>query len=198
MPSEARRSSRLQMHALTPDRWGDLVDLFGPERGANSGCWCLWPRLTRRDWKAMSRDARRAGLHAIVRAGPPPGILAYRDGTAVGWVAVGPRPSVAQFNGSRLSRPPDGDDESARIFAITCFYVRAGHRRQGLTGSLARAAIGFARQHGARALDVCAIDTTRPLAWGEGFVGIASAFLELGFVEIARRSPTRPLLRLGL
>ena len=33
---------------------------------------------------------------------------------------------------------------------------------------------------------------------GDGFVGIASVFRALGFAEIARRSPWRPLVRLTL
>jgi hypothetical protein len=36
------------------------------------------------------------------------------------------------------------------------------------------------------------------LQWGEGFVGIAPLFRDLGFTEIARRSPRRPLMRLVL
>jgi GNAT superfamily N-acetyltransferase len=181
---------------LTPARWDDLVDLFGPERGANSGCWCLWPRMPEPAWKAMPRDVRRANFEAIVRDGPPPGLIAYDTTKPVGWVAVGPRRSVARFDAARTSRSPDSDGEG--IFAITCFYIRSGYRGRGLMTVLAAAAVDFARQAGASALDVCAIDTERKLIWGEGFVGLAAVFKRLGFVEIARRTPTRPLMRLRL
>jgi GNAT superfamily N-acetyltransferase len=90
------------------------------------------------------------------------------------------------------------DEEEARLYAVTCFYVRTGHRRRGLMKELAKAAIAFARSKGARALDACPIEADRPLMWGDGFVGIASVFRELGFEEIARRSPRRPLMRLSL
>ena len=53
------------------------------------------------------------------------------------------------------------------------------------------------RKKKAKAVDVCPIDTEKPLMWGEGFVGIVSVFRELGFVEVARRSPRRPLMRLS-
>jgi hypothetical protein len=32
-------ATELAVHPVTPDRWDDLVMLFG-ERGASSGCWC--------------------------------------------------------------------------------------------------------------------------------------------------------------
>ncbi|MBV8564958.1 MAG: GNAT family N-acetyltransferase [Methylobacteriaceae bacterium] len=190
----------VMMQPLTAARWPDLVELFGPERGASSGCWCMWPRMARSEWKALGLDGRREAFHAIVEAGPPPGLLAYEGGTAIGWVAVGPRATVVRFQGAKVSRPveapaapgPDG------THAVTCFYIRSGHRKRGLMRPLAIAAVEFARANGAMAVDVCAIEADRPLVWGDGFVGIASVFRSLGFVEIVRRSPRRPLMRLTL
>ncbi|MGD9509092.1 MAG: hypothetical protein AB7O95_18290 [Geminicoccaceae bacterium] len=62
---------------LTGDRWEDLERLFGPERGAVGGCWCLWFKLARQDWKVLARPERKAMLRAQVDAGPPPGVLGY-------------------------------------------------------------------------------------------------------------------------
>ncbi|MBP0575458.1 hypothetical protein J8J27_32555, partial [Mycobacterium tuberculosis] len=50
---------------LTPERWTDLVDLFGPERGATSGCWCMWHRLPgRAAWNALGAAGRRDAFRA--------------------------------------------------------------------------------------------------------------------------------------
>lgn len=197
-------SDTLAIHPLTADRWADLEDLFGPQRGANSGCWCMWPRLSGVAFKAMAREDRRDAFHAIVAAGPPPGLLAYDGKLAVGWCAVGPRPSLARFQSAKTSRLVDdpggelAEDEMPSIHAISCFFIRTGYRKRGLTRRLAMAAIEFARQRGAAAVDICAIEPQKKLTWGEGFVGIASVFASLGFREIARRSPHRPLMRLSL
>jgi hypothetical protein len=43
--------SKMTFHPVTPDRWDDLVTLFG-ERGACGGCWCMAWRLKRKDWEA--------------------------------------------------------------------------------------------------------------------------------------------------
>ena len=56
-------------------------------------------------------------------------------------------------------------------------------------------AVAFAKKGGAAAVEACPIETDRKLIWGEGYVGIASVFRAAGFEEVARRSPTRPLMR---
>jgi GNAT superfamily N-acetyltransferase len=195
MPSDV-----LDIHPLTADRWPDLEDLFGPLRGANSGCWCMWPRVRGADYKAMEKAGRKDAFQSIVGAGPPPGLLAYQDGKAVGWCAVGPRTRSARFHGAKASQPLESPDEpdAAQVYAITCFFIRTGYRKQGLTRRLIDAALDFAKANGATAVDACPIDPEKPLTWGEGFVGIASVFASLGFKEIARRSPRRPLMRLSL
>lgn len=182
----------MTVHPLTPERWDDLVDLFGPERGANSGCWCMWWRMTRADWKVAPREEKRDCFRSIVKEGPPPGVLAYEGDIAVGWCAVGPRKTLPQFNRSRVASPIE-DIEG--VFAVNCFYVRAGWRGQKLMRRLLEGAVKFAASRGAAAIEACPIDTQRKLVWGEGYVGIASVFRDAGFSEVARRSSTRPLMR---
>lgn len=187
------------IHPLSPERWDDLEDLFGPQRGASSGCWCLWPRVPASGFRTMDRDARKAAFHGIVDKGPAPGLLAYAGDLAVGWCAVGPRIDYARFQSTKVSRLDEATAaDPERVFALTCFYTRTGYRKRGLMERLTVAAIAHARENGARALDVCPIEPDRPLIWGEGFVGIAPLFRAMGFEEIARRSPRRPLMRLAL
>ena len=45
-------ATKFIVHPLTPSRWADVEDLFGPEKGANSGCWCMWPRVTSSEFRA--------------------------------------------------------------------------------------------------------------------------------------------------
>src|SRR6185295_6399756 len=113
----------------------------------------------------------------------------------IGWVAVAPRTDVIRFEKAKASELELGKNPK-KHYAITCFYVRTGHRKRGLMSDLAQAAIDYARKKKATAIDVCPIESDRPLMWGEGFVGIVSVFQELGFKEVARRSPRRPLMRL--
>jgi GNAT superfamily N-acetyltransferase len=182
-------------HPLTPDRWDDLVSLFGPDRGANSGCWCMWWRMSAADWKAVPREEKRDRFRALVEAGPPPGVLAYDQAGPAGWCAVGPRETLPRMNKSRVAAPLDAVDS---VWAVNCFFTRPGSRRQGLMRVLLDAAVPFARKQGARIVEACPIETERTLIWGEGYVGLASVFRAAGFEEVARRSRTRPLMRMVL
>jgi len=189
-------ATKFIVHPLTPSRWADVEDLFGPEKGANSGCWCMWPRVTSSEFRGMDKAKRKAAFRSCVAKGPVPGLLLYEDGKAIGWVAVSPRDEVVRFARAKTSEL-EPELNPAKHYAITCFYVRTGHRKRGLMTDLAKAAIDYAHKKKAAALDVCPIDTDKPLMWGEGFVGIVSVFEKLGFKEVARRSPRRPLMRLS-
>jgi len=78
---------------------------------------------------------------------------------------------------------------------VNCFYIRSGWRGKRLMRVLLDGALAFAAEEGARIVEACPIDSDRKLVWGEGYVGIASVFRSAGFREVARRSPTRPLMR---
>ena len=182
----------MELHPLTPDRWADLEALFGPQ-GATDGCWCMYWRLTAPEWKAGDGAGRKAAFKARVDAGPPPGILAYVEGKPVGWVQVTPRADVPRYNRTRTAKPTDPDLE--RTYALTCFFIHRSRRQSGLMTALIEAACAFAKARGAARVEAAPIEPKRPLMWGEGYVGIASAFRAAGFEEIERRTPIRPFMR---
>ncbi|MEZ5925629.1 MAG: GNAT family N-acetyltransferase [Hyphomicrobiaceae bacterium] len=186
-------TAALTFEPLTPDRWDDLEQLFGPERGGNSGCWCLWWRIRKPEWDRLGKPGRKRQFRAVVAAGEVPGLLAYQGGRPVGWCAIAPRTATPRLNTSRVAAPTD--PVTAGDWAITCFYIASEHRQGGLMRSLIEAAVTHARRHGAKRVDACPIEPRRKLMWGEGFVGIASAFRRAGFVEVERRSETRILMR---
>ncbi len=189
MTADRRRTT---FAPLTAGRWESFVDLFGRERGASSGCWCMWWRITASKWNGMTREERRDGFYRCVASGIPTGVLAYEDDLAVGWCAVGPRETLPRLNRSRVAAPLDAVEN---VWAINCFYIRSGFRRSGMMEMLVEAAVDYARDNGAVAVEACPIEPERRLQWGEGFVGIASAFRDAGFSEVLRRSPKRPLMR---
>ena len=78
-------------------------------------------------------------------------------------------------------------------YRISCFYVRKGYRKRGVTAALIREALKAAREAGAPALEAYPLDAD--LTRSASFTGFASTFLRLGFQEVARRAPPRPILR---
>ena len=172
---------------LTPARWPDLEDLFGP-KGACNGCWCMYWRIGAA-YRRRPSSANKRSFREVVKRGPPPGLLAYDGDLAVGWCQLTPRAALEWLD--RPGRLAAVDD--APVWAISCFYTRIGYRKRGVTRTLIAAAIDAARKAGAPALEAYPLDRDRsPSASSTGFV---STFVRAGFVEVARRTAPRPIMR---
>jgi GNAT superfamily N-acetyltransferase len=133
----------------------------------------------------------------IVKAGPPPGLLAYRHGEAVGWIAIAPRPATPDWNigrkASAAELPEHGEDET--IWAATCFFIRKDARGHGLTGELLEAGTAWAKKHGARMIEACPMDHEDRRSTAGLFVGPKRVFDRQGFATVLERKPGRPLMR---
>ena len=138
---------------VTPDRWRDLEQLFGP-CGAYSGCWCMFWRLRRSEFDRSSADERRAGLKGMVDFGQIPGILAYAGDEAIAWVSLGPRESFPPLERSRTLVRVDAQP----VWSIVCFFVAKPYRRQGLMVKLLRGAVAYAASQGAQLIEGYPVD----------------------------------------
>jgi hypothetical protein len=61
----------------------------------------MYWRTSRASYEAGKGKGNRTALRALVDAGQVPGLIGTRDGTPVGWVAVGPRESFPRLRGIR-------------------------------------------------------------------------------------------------
>ena len=182
----------LTFSPLTAEQWPALEDLFGPA-GASNGCWCMYWRIGPR-YRDRPREDNKRDLERLARSGPPPGLLAFDGGTAVGWCELAPRADLDWLARGRYFRPVD----ELPVWSVPCFYVRRTHRRQGVMGVLIGAAVGAAAAAGAPALEAYPVDTAVPAHTGNLFPGVASAFARHGFRVVARRKPDRPVMRKSL
>ena len=184
--------AELEIHPLTRERWDDLVTVFD-RPGDPKGCWCMFYRVRGRDFEPRWGRGNREDFRGVVADGPPPGLLAYRDGEPVGWCAVAPRADYLRILNSRVLKPVD---EDPGVWSIVCFYVIRAERGGGLAAALLEAAVGYAAGQGATAVEGYPKDTAGSTRHAnEMFVGSMSMFAAAGFEEVARRSPQRPIMR---
>jgi len=181
----------LEVRPLTPGRWKDVERLFG-ERGACGGCWCMWWRQSQKEFEKKKGAGNKKAFRKIVRQGRVPGLLAYVGGGPIAWCAVAPREEYTRLEGSRVLKPVDEQP----VWSVPCFFVARPFRRKGITAKLLRAAAQHAGKHGAKIVEGYPVEPKGgkmpdAFAW----TGFPSAFRKAGFVEVARRSPTRPILR---
>ncbi|MEW5979160.1 MAG: GNAT family N-acetyltransferase [Acidobacteriota bacterium] len=193
-PTYQEARIELTIHPLTARRWGDVERLFGL-KGACGGCWCMYWRLKRSEFETGKGPGNKARFRKIVTTGPAPGLLAYYRNLPVAWCAMGPRADYSTLARSRVLKPVD----DRPVWSIVCFFVSKEHRSKGISVQLLKAAVKQARKAGAGVLEGYPVEPSAgQMADAFAWTGLASAFRRAGFVEVARRSPTRPIMRYEL
>jgi hypothetical protein len=180
----------LTFHPLTPERWQDFETLFG-KNGACAGCWCMFWRLSRKEWTASQYEPNRQAMKAIVDSGEVPGIIAYRSNIPVGWVSVAPREKFISLQRSTVLAPVDGQP----VWSIVCFYIPRAQRKQGLMPFLTKSALEYAHSQRARMVEAYPMDSDQPISSLSAYMGIKSVLEKAGFKEVLRRSPNHPIMR---
>jgi GNAT superfamily N-acetyltransferase len=180
----------LRVQPLTTDLWPAIEDLF--ESGtACKRCWCMYWRIGAA-YRKRPPAANKEAFHGIVEEGPPPGLLAFDGATAVGWCQLSPRDSLRWLDRTHPLKRVD----ALPVWCISCFFVRKGYRKKGVTAALIREALNAARNAGAPALEAYPLDAD--LTSSSSWTGFASTFLKLGFKPVACRVPPRPIMRYTL
>ena len=188
---------KLTVAPLTPDRWPDLEAVFNAKGcSVARGCWCMAYRLS------GSREplppgitraqANRGALKALVDAGNPPGLIGYRGKVPVGWVSIGPREEYVKLKRSPVMKAVDGQP----VWSVICFVVPAQYRGQGVAHALLHGAIGYARMYGATLIEAYPVDKAGRSRDDAMWFGAKSMYDRAGFEEVARRKPTRAVVRL--
>lgn len=198
-------SARDQFLSIVPANEASCRDLqliFGG-RGTGHVCQCQRYKLQPLEsFRSFPIEERSFRLREQTGCGNPnsettSGLVAFLDDHPVGWCAIQPRPD---FTGLvRVFRVPwegrEEDKEDRGVWAITCLFTRSGFRRSGVSKAMAKAAVDFAAERGARAVEGYPITTKRVIA-EELHVGTEGTFLEAGFIEVNRPTKRRVVMRL--
>jgi GNAT superfamily N-acetyltransferase len=193
--------------------WADLKAVFGERDSGRCNC----QRFKTRGWfwEQATDEQRRASLREQANCDDPAatsttGLVAYLlargergergERTPVGWVAVEPRTEYPRLLGlpTVWKGRPGEDKQDDSVWSVTCFVVRKGYRKRGITYALATAAVDYAKANGARALEGYAMLTQpgKEITWGELHVGARQVFAEAGFAEVSRPSVRRAVMRI--
>jgi GNAT superfamily N-acetyltransferase len=183
----------------------DLQTVFGT-RGAAAFCQCQRYKLRPREaFRKFPVEERAHRLRVQTECGNPDsdttsGLVAYLGGEPVGWCAVEPRSNYeGLLRNNRVpweGRAEDKADDS--VWAVTCIFVRAGFRGRRTSYALVRAAVDFARERGARALEGYPLLTEpgQKVIWDEVHVGTRRLFEAAGFGEVSHPTKRRAVMRI--
>lgn len=181
------------VHPASEASWSDLDTVFGA-RGEPARCRCQWFKARDFEWKGITAQTRAERQRDQTNCDQPDsadtsGLVAYLGQEPVGWCAVEPRTAYPRLLRMRVpwtDRDEDRTDDS--VWAVTCFVVRVGFRKRGISRVLAETAVPFARERGARSLEGYSM-IVRPgqeVTWGELYVGSRTIFEDAGFREVTR------------
>lgn len=182
----------LTFRAVESSCWPDFERLFS-SRGAPHYCWCLPYRATREETRQRNRATLKAGMARRICQGESVGLLAYNGDEPIGWCSVAPRPTFPRLRTSSVTGAADSNDPST--WSLTCFYVPRRIRGRGLAQRLLKAAIDYARQQGAAAVEAYPTDPESP---SYRYGGIRLMFSNAGFREIGHLGKRRYVMRLDL
>ena len=190
------------MIEVTPAReFADIATMFAPKKPESSVCWCLSWRLSAKENRALTGEARADKVKALARRAIAPGVLAHNDdGEVVGWAGVAPRKDLHPIEHSR--KIPHIDD--LPVWSVWCIRVRPGFRKQGITAALIDGAVDYARASGAPAVESYPVDNRgERVDMTMAFVGTREMFERAGFAKVADTDSVsggipRIVMRLGL
>jgi len=188
--------SDLDVRPLTKARLPDLAALFD-EGGDAKTCRCAFWRVAGSGWQDWTKARNQAVIESLAGRDPAPGLVAYREGRAVGWVSVGPREDYARLERSKVLARIDDQP----VWSVVCFVVSRKVRGQGIARALLDAAVDYARDHGATLVEAYPVDRSRgrvPAA--SAYTGPLGMFERAGFAVVERRqwnatTPVRPIVR---
>jgi GNAT superfamily N-acetyltransferase len=152
----------------------------------------MYWHITRARFEKQKGGGNKRAMKRIVSRGRVPGLIAYSQDEPVAWCALEPRENYSVLERSRILKPVDDQP----VWSVVCFFVSKSHRGRGLSVELLQAATRYARKRGANIVEGYPVEPKKtPMPAAFAWTGLANAFRKAGFKEVARRSPTRPIMR---
>lgn len=181
----------LTSRPLTPELMDDFGTILRGNFGA--GCWCMFPRLTRAETIALPGEGsvsrrRREAMTELAERDPVPGLLAYKGDEPVGWIAIAPRSELNRVDRSRATPRVDDTD----VWVIPCVTVRKDVRGRGIAVALIQAAVQYAAQHGAPAVEAYPRAGYERTGDDNAYFGTEAMFSRAGFSIVRGPLENRP------
>ena len=184
--------ANLTIKPLTPKLMDDLGQVLKGSWG--STCWCMFPRLTDKQMKELPgdgavKDRRRAAMTKLARRhSHAPGLIAFDGDEPVGWVALGPRPEFIRVDKSKATPPVD----DAPVWIIPCVTVRKAARGQGVGVAMIKAAVAYAFENGAVAIEAYPRADGKRTGADNIYFGTEPLFRRAGFEVVREPLANRP------
>jgi len=190
------RTGKLTIRPLTAARVDDVKTVTRGTWG--STCWDLFPRYSAAEQRALgivntgpgtAEAKRREGLAKLARRRKNSACLgAYESREPIGLLSLGPRSDFSRIANSKA--PPPVDDVAAWV--VPCITVRHGYRGKGVAVAMLRAAVEYAGERGAPAVEGYPRANPKRVHDDYAFIGTEAMFRKAGFRKVRGVLPRLP------
>ncbi len=147
-----------------------------------SSCWCMYPRLSDKQIRALPGEGsagarKRQAMLKLANRKWAPGLVAFQGEEPIGWIAVAPRAEYGRITHSRATPPVD----NTGVWVIPCITVRKTARGQGAAVALIRAAVDYAKRHGAPCVEAYPRAGNERTQADNVYFGTEALFAKAGF-----------------
>ena len=187
--------SQLKIRPLSAARVDDVKTVTRGTWGAT--CWDLFPRYSAKQQRDLGislgpgtvEARRRAALAKLARRRKnSAGLVAYEGKEPVGFLSLGPRTDFSRIANSKATPPVD----DVEAWVIPCITVRSGYRGQGVAIAMLRAALDYAGDRGAAAVEGYPRVSTKRMHDDFAFIGTEAMFRKAGYRKIRGVMPKLP------
>ena len=145
----------IEVRDVTPERVADYLDFFDHRAFSDfpawQSCYCVETHRhhTDEEWSARTGVDNRTDMQAMIRDGRVTALLAYVDGTPVGWCNYG---ETTRLSGVMMKLKLDPAEHEG-VGSISCFVIAAPYRGHGVATKLLDVAIERMKARGLRAVE---------------------------------------------
>lgn len=152
----------------------------------------MWWRSKRSEFEKRGNAGNRSAMKDLVASGKVPGILIYDGKQPAAWCSIAPREQYGSLNRSRVLKPLD----DIPVWSLVCLFVAKEYRNRGITGKVIDLAIEYVGDQGGSVIEAYPTlpkgDRLPPVS---SFMGLPEMFEKAGFVEVARPSSSKAIMR---
>ncbi len=147
-------------------------------------------------WEDLKGPPAKRRMKALIASGKARGAIAFAEKEPVGWIAYGPRRDFPRLDRARTLACQDPGD----VWALPCFFIKAGWRDRGVATALLRHALRSVRGRGAKIAEGYPVNLKpgQRLPNAFAWTGTRSLFAEAGFKLASPATTSKVRMRSSL
>jgi GNAT superfamily N-acetyltransferase len=157
----------------------------------------FWRQEKGESWANVKGETAKKRFKKLVMNKKAHGVLAYQDSHPVGWCSYDKRTEYAKLNRAPSLQCKDAE----QVWSLPCFFIKAGHRNQGVATALLSHALKALKKRRAKIAEGYPVKPPsdgKPVPAAFAWTGTRPLFLKKGFSIVGNKTGGKQRVRLVL